>query len=310
MLRLLLAVSPAELTEFTEPIRAACAQAGLAVDLSPAHPEESADYIIFTPSGRLPDFARAGRARAVLSLWAGVERIIGLPGLTQPLARMVGPTMTARMVEYVTAHALRHHLDIDRDILRRPGDWTPRTLRPAAERPVTILGLGELGTACAAALAGLGFPVTGWSRTPRQHPALCRSLHGTEGLAPALSGAEIVVTLLPLTPQTTNILNAPRLALPAPGAALINPGRGALIDDAALLAALDAGQIGHATLDVFRTEPLPRDHPFWHHPRVTVTPHIAASTPTGDAARLIAENIRRSEAGLPLLHEVDRSRGY
>jgi glyoxylate/hydroxypyruvate reductase A len=310
MLNLLLTASPADIEEFTGPIRAACAAAGLAVDLSPDHPEETADYIIFAPSGRIPDFAHARRTRAVLSLWAGVERIIGLPGLTQPLARMVAPGMTAGMVEYVVAHTLRHHLEIDRDILRSPGDWTPRMVRSAADRPVTILGLGALGTACATALAGLGFPVTGWSRTPHQHPALVQCHHGAEGLAAALTGAAIVVTLLPLTPETTKILDARSLAVPAPGAILINPGRGALIDDEALLAALNRGQIGHATLDVFRIEPLPRDHPFWRHPGVTVTPHIAASTPTGDAARLIAENICRSEAGQPLLYEVDRSRGY
>jgi glyoxylate/hydroxypyruvate reductase A len=310
MLRLLIAASQGDRAEFGDPILAACAAAGLKVDLSPDHPEETADYIIFAPSGRIPDFARASRTRAVLSLWAGVERIIGLPGLTQPLARMVAPGMTAGMVAYVVAHALRHHLGIDRDILRTPGDWTPRAVEAAQDRPVTILGLGELGGACATALAALGFPVTGWSRTARTHPALTRSLHGIEGLGLALVGAQIVVTLLPLTSETTDILDARTLALPAPGAALINPGRGALIDDAALLAALDAGRIGHATLDVFRTEPLPPDHPFWHHPRVTITPHIAGSTPLGDAARLIAENIRRSEAGMPLLHEVDRSRGY
>lgn len=310
MLRLLIAASPEDIAEFAGPIRKACAAAGLAVDLSPDHPEESADYIIFAPSGRIPDFARATGARAVLSLWAGVERIIGLPGLTQPLARMVAPGMTAAMVEYVTGHVLRHHLEIDRDILCRPGDWSPRAVRAATDRPVTILGQGELGQAAAHALAALGFRVTGWSRTPRPDPALARCLHGAENLGAALQGAEIIVTLLPLTPQTENILNARTLALPAPGAVVINPGRGALIDEAALLAALDAGRIGHATLDVFRREPLPADHPFWHHPRVTVTPHVAASTPSGDAARLIAENIRRTQAGLPLLHAVDRARGY
>jgi glyoxylate/hydroxypyruvate reductase A len=310
MLRILMATARSEAADYAAPITAACAAAGLSVDLSAEHPEETADYIIFAPSGRIPDFARAHRARAVLSLWAGVERIIGLPGLTQPLARMVAPGMTAGMVAYVVAHALRHHLDIDRDILRSPGDWTPRTIHAAADRLVTILGMGELGGACASALAGLGFPVTGWSRTARHHPALSRHLHGAEALTSALSGAQIVISLLPLTPETENILDARTLALPAPGAALINPGRGELIDEAALLAALDKGRIGHATLDVFRTEPLPPDHPFWFHPRITVTPHIAASTPRGDAARLIAENIRRCEAGLPLLHEVDRRRGY
>jgi glyoxylate/hydroxypyruvate reductase len=310
MIRLLFAASPADLAEFGDAIRAACADAGLAIDLSPDHPEAQADYIIFAPSGRIPDFARATRTRAVLSLWAGVERIVTQPGLTQPLARMVAPGMTAAMVEYVTAHVLRHHLEIDRDILRLPGDWTPRTVRTAAARPVTVLGQGELGRACARALASFGFPVTGWSRSPRPDPALARSLHGAQGLTEALTGAEIIVTLLPRTTETENILDAHTLALPAPGAMLINPGRGALIDDDALIAALESGRIGHATLDVFRTEPLPPDHPFWHHPHVTVTPHIAASTPVDDAARLIAENVRRCEAGLPLLHQVDPVRGY
>jgi glyoxylate/hydroxypyruvate reductase A len=310
MLRLLFAAAPDDLADFGDAIRTACSAAGLAVDLSPDHPEETADYIVFAPSGRIPDFARATRARAVLSLWAGVERIVTQPGLTQPLARMVSPGLTAAMVEYVTAHVLRHHLGIDQDILRAPGDWTPRPVRPAATRPVTVLGQGELGRAVARTLAGLGFPVSGWSRGPRPDPALARSLHGPDGLIVALTGAEIIVTLLPRTVATENILNARTLALVAPGAVIINPGRGALIDDDALLAALDTGRIGHATLDVFRREPLPADHPFWHHPRVTVTPHIAASTPVDDAARLIAENIRRSEAGLPLLYEVDRSRGY
>ena len=115
--------------------------------------------------------------------------------------------------------------------------------------------------------------------------------------------------LLPLTPQTEGLIDAGRLARLAPGAALINPGRGALIDDTALLGALD-GALGHATLDVFRQEPLPRDHPFWAHPKVTVTPHIASATRPGTAARVIAENIRRAEAGEPLLHLVDRARGY
>jgi glyoxylate/hydroxypyruvate reductase A len=184
---------------------------------------------------------------------------------------------------------------------------TPRKL--ASERPLTVLGLGELGAASACALAGLGFPVTGWSRTPRDMPGI-RCLSGAEGLLEALTGAEGVITLLPNTPETENTLNADTLALLAPGAFVINPGRGVLIDDAALLAALDRGQVGHATLDVFRVEPLPPDHAYWHHPRVTVTPHIAAISRPVTASRVIAENIRRAEAGEPLLHLVDRARGY
>lgn len=119
-----------------------------------------------------------------------------------------------------------------------------------------------------------------------------------------------MVLLLPLTPATENTLNAYTLAALPQGAVVLNPGRGGLIDDAALLAALDSGQIGHATLDTFRSEPLPPAHPYWAHPRVTVTPHIASATRPRTAAQAVADNIARSEAGLPLLHLVDRQRGY
>jgi glyoxylate/hydroxypyruvate reductase A len=158
-------------------------------------------------------------------------------------------------------------------------------------------------------LAHLGFPVTGWSRSPKQIDGL-RCLSGEDGLRAALQEADILVLLLPLTPETENLLNADRLALLPPGAVILNPGRGPLIDDDALLAALDRGHLGHATLDVFRTEPLPPEHPFWAHPRVTVTPHIASETRPETAAEVIAENIRRGEAGQPLLHLVDRDAGY
>jgi glyoxylate/hydroxypyruvate reductase A len=165
--------------------------------------------------------------------------------------------------------------------------------------------MGALGSACADALRALHFPVTGWSRTEKPG-----QLHGEHGLRKALSTAQILITLLPKTPETENLLNADRLALLPDGAVILNPGRGALIDDDALLAALDAGRIGHATLDVFRVEPLPEGHPFWSHPRVTVTPHIAADTRAITSSRVIAENVRRGEAGEPFLHLVDRARGY
>lgn len=267
------------------------------------------DYIVYAPSSPLQDFTPFTATRAVLNLWAGVERITGNPTLTQPLCRMVDPGLTEGMVEWVTGHALRHHLGMDRHIVN-PGHVWDATCPPLArERPVTMLGLGELGTACAQALSALNFPVTGWSRSPKQVPGI-RCLHGQDGLRQSLATAQIVVTLLPKTPETENLLDAERLSWLPDGAVILNPGRGPLIDDAALLAALDAGRVGHATLDVFRTEPLPADHPFWAHPRVTVTPHIAADTRPGSASRVIAENIRRGQAGLPFLHLVDRLRGY
>jgi glyoxylate/hydroxypyruvate reductase A len=213
------------------------------------------------------------------------------------------------MVEYVAGHVLRHHLGMDAHIVNPSHRWANRAPPLACDRPVAMLGLGALGSACARALVSLGFPVRGWSRTPRELPGVACH-HGPEGLETALRGARIAVLLLPLTPGTERIMDAARLALLAPGAALLNPGRGPLVDDEALLAALDSGQLGHATLDTFRTEPLPHGHPFWSHPKVTVTPHIASETRPATASRAIAENIARAETGAQLLHLVDRTRGY
>jgi glyoxylate/hydroxypyruvate reductase A len=308
--RILFAAPDALWEDYRDLLPRALAEAGvLAVVLREAAPG-TVDWIVYAPGGPVSDFAPFARAKGVLSLWAGVERIVQNPTLTLPLARMVDPGLRQGMVEWVTGHALRHHLGIDRHVLRREPEWRPEAPKLATERPVTVLGLGELGLACALALSGLGFPVTGWSRSPREEPRLARVFTGREGLAPALRGAEIVVLLTPLTRQTENLMDAERLALPARGFVLLNPGRGALVDDDALLAALEAGQVGHATLDVFRQEPLPEGHPFWSHPRVTVTPHVAAETRPATAVRALAENVRRGEAGLPLLHLVDRGAGY
>ena len=293
-------------------LEAAFADAGLGVNLSKEAPDPAAvDYIVFSPGGEISDFAPFVNCKAVLNLWAGVEKIVGNDTLTQPLCRMVDPAMTESMVEWVTGQVLRHHLGIDRHVLVQDGVWRHDSSVPpiARERPVTMLGLGELGRACGTALSALNFPVTGWSRSPKDVAGL-RCLSGAEGLDAALSGAQIVVTLLPLTSETENLLNAERLERLAPGAVLINPGRGPLIDDAALLAALDSGRLSHATLDVFRQEPLPPEHPFWAHPKVTVTPHIASETRPSTASRVIAENIRRGEAGMPFAHRVDAARGY
>ena len=287
----------------------ALAEAGVVAEVVTKAAPEAVDFIVYAPSAPLQDFTPYRQCRAVLSLWAGVERIVGNQTLTQPLCRMVDPGLTEGMVEWVVGHALRHHLGMDRHIVNPRNLWDPTCPPLARERRVTMLGLGALGSACAQALSALNFPVTGWSRSPKDIPGL-RCLSGNAGLVEALTGAEIVVTLLPKTPATENILTAETLALTARGAVILNPGRGALIEDEALLAALDSGQIGHATLDVFRTEPLPADHPFWTDPRVTVTPHIAADTRAFSAARVIADNIRRSVAGEPLLHLVNRDLGY
>lgn len=293
---------------YEAPLRRAFEKFALDVDLQISHPPQDVDYIVYAPDSQLQDFSPYTNTKAVLNLWAGVERIIGNKTLTMPLCRMVDPGLTTAMIEWVCGHTLRYHLEIDRSLAAQ-NRWDPYVPPLAKDRPVTVLGLGALGQACAKGLAQLGFPVTGWSRSLRDVAGV-RCLHGQAGLKRALEGAEIVVLLLPDTPETQNLLNAETLSYLPKGGRILNPGRGPLIDDDALLKALDSGQVDHATLDVFRVEPLPQGHPYWTHPNVTVTPHIAAETRPSTAAEVVADNIKRSETGADLLYVVDRSRGY
>lgn len=308
MIKVLFAAGADRWPDYAEALPRAFAEAGLCVDLSRDHAAVEVDYIVTAPNGDVQDYRPYTRCKLVQNIWAGVENITGNTTLTQPLARMVDPGLTQGMVEWVTGHVMRHHLGMDLHIQGQDGQWRSFVPPLAWDRPVTVLGLGALGAACATTLAGLGFSVRGWARRQKVIDGVaCR--HGAAGLDDVLRGAQIVVLLLPLTSETENILNAERLALLAPGAVVINPGRGPLIDDEALFQALD-GPLGHATLDVFRAEPLPPEHPFWTHPMVTVTPHIASETRPRTAAQVVAENIRRGETGEPFLHLVDRDRGY
>ena len=310
MLNILFSAKPAAWDEYEGPLNAAFSEAGLNASLSRDHAPEDVDYIVFAPNGAVSDFTPYTNTKAVMGLWAGVETVVDNATLTQPLCRLVDESLTMGMVEWVTGHALRHHLGMDLHITNQDGIWREGIIPPvAANRPITILGIGALGAACGQALHQLGFPVTGWSRSPKDIPNI-RCLHGDDGLKEALSGAHIVILLLPQTPETMCIINAETIALMAEGGFLINPGRGPLIDDDALLAGLDSGHIAHATLDVFRVEPLPQDHPYWAHPSVTVTPHIAAETRASTASQALVENIRRGEAGEPFLNLVDRALGY
>ena len=290
-------------------LKAELARLGVEADLRNDFAPEDVDYIVYAPSGPVSDFNPFTRLKAVLSMWAGVEKIVPVVPAAVPLTRMVDSGLEQGMTEWVVGHTLRYHLGMDMHIHGLKGRWHRHIPPLAKDRHVTVLGLGALGTAAAKALAALGFQVSGWSRTQRDIEGItCHA--GQDGLKAALGEAEIVILLLPDTPATENTLNAETLAMLPKGAKIINPGRGPLIDDAALLTALDSGQVGHATLDVFRIEPLPPEHPYWAHPNVTVTPHIASETRESTAAEVIAENIRRAEAGEPLLHLVDRSLGY
>ncbi len=309
----LFAALPMRWAQYEAPLRAAFEAAGVSVNLiAPDAPYDPAqiDYIVYAPNSDVQDFAPFTRCKAVLNLWAGVEDVVGNASLTQPLARMVDYGLTEGMVDWCVGHVMRHHLGMDAHIHGQDGVWRAGIVPPLArDRVVTVLGMGELGTEVAKALSALRFRVRGWSRSLRTVEGVA-TFAGPEGLTDALSGADGVVLLLPNTPATENTLDAQAMAAMKRGAFVVNPGRGPLIDDDALISALDAGQIGHATLDVFRVEPLPADHPFWAHPGVTVTPHIASETRAKSAAEVIAENVRRGEAGEPFLHLVDREAGY
>lgn len=311
VIRLLFSAPAADWPDWRPHLERACAAQGLPVAITDrAEAPDTFDYVAYKPGGGLDDFTPFTKLKAVFSLWAGVERIVSNPTIRAPLCRMVDPGLRLGMIDWVVGHVLRHHLGMDAHILGQDGIWRHETIPPLArERRVGVLGLGELGLACARVLHGLGFDVAGWSRRPK-HGLGIAAFDGPAGLDAVLGRSEILVLLLPATPATENLLDAGRLAKLPAGAVVINPGRGSLIDDAALLSALDADRLGHATLDVFRTEPLPPGHPFWSHPRITVTPHIAAETRPATAAEAIAENMRRGEVGAPFLHEVDRRHGY
>lgn len=309
MTKVLFAAPDARWAQYQAPLNEAFAVRQLDVELARDHAPETVDYIVYAPASGLTDFAPFTGLKAVLNMWAGVEDVVENPTLTVPLARMVDPGLTEGMVEWVTGHVLRYHLGIDRVLAAQNGAWDRHIPPLARERTVGVLGLGQLGTAVSQALAALNFDVAGWARREKHIDGItCH--HGTNGLDVLLARSEIVVLLLPLTAETENTLNARTMAMMPAGARMLNPGRGALIDDAALLDALATGQIAHATLDVFREEPLPPQHPFWAHPKVTVTPHIAADTRPATASHVIAENIRRCEAGEALLHVVNRTAGY
>ena len=252
------------------------------------------------------------RLRLIQSLWAGVERLLADTSLPPevPVARMVDPAMNAAMAQTACWAVLslhRHFFTYAAQQLQ--AEWQPLPQRRADEVGVLVLGLGQMGGTAARALAGLGYPVQGWSATPREVPGVACH-HGEPALAGLLGAADVVVNLLPLTAATQGLFDARRLAQMKPGAGLVNLARGGHVVEADLLAALAAGRPGHAVLDVFATEPLPAGHPFWAHPRVTVLPHAAAATDLRTAAAVVAANLQALADGRPLQHLARRDRGY
>ncbi len=261
------------------------------------------------PAGWL---ASLPRLRLIHSLGAGVDHVLADPKLPKqvPLLRLIDPYMTRAMVEYMVFQVLRLHLK-EPEYRRQQAlaEWRQLVPPVAPDRRVGILGLGELGTATAAALVGLGFAVAGWSRTEKRVPGV-ESFAGAAALPAFLARSEILLCLLPLTEATTGILGTETFRHLPKGAGLINAGRGRHLVEADLVTAFETGQIAEAVLDVFAQEPLPSDHPFWTHPRVVVTPHVAAMTNPATAAQCIAANLRRLGAGDPFEDRIDPRTGY
>jgi glyoxylate/hydroxypyruvate reductase A len=246
--------------------------------------------------------------RLIFSVGAGVDQfdLAALPPQVQ-VVRMLEPGISQQMREYVTLATLALHRDLPLYLgQQREALWKPSHNRPATERRVGVMGLGQLGKAALEALAPFGFQVRGWSRSSRKLPGV----ETFSDLPPFLRRTDILICLLPLTAQTASILNADLFACLPTGAALVHVGRGRQLDHEALLAALDAGQLAAAWLDVTEPEPLPREHPLWFHPRVVITPHVACQTRAAEGAQHVINGIRAHRAGLPIAGLVDRERGY
>jgi glyoxylate/hydroxypyruvate reductase len=254
--------------------------------------------------------------RVIFNLGAGVDALMADSTLPKvPLVRVAVGDLTGRMTEYVVLHVLMHHRQ--EPYLRasqREKRWQPKFQWSASAVSVGIMGLGTLGSDAAAVLRRLGFRVAGWSRSAKQIDGI-ECFHGAAQLDAFLQRSDILVCLLPLTPDTRHILNRGLFARlrrngPLGAPVVINAGRGGLQNENDILACLDDGTLGGASLDVFATEPLPADSPFWSHPKVVLTPHNAADTDPDEISKYVARQIERFESGGPLENVVDPARGY
>jgi glyoxylate/hydroxypyruvate reductase A len=256
------------------------------------------------------DLSRVPNLKWIHSLWAGVERLVSELERDIPVVRLVDPELGRVMAESVLAwvyYLFRHMPEYARFQLER--NWRKLPYRHPDQVTVGLLGLGALGNAAASHLHGAGFKVAGWSRGPKNMPGVA-TFSGEAGLDTVLARSDYLVCLLPLTRETTGLLDATRLSRMPEGGSLINFARGPIVVTRDLVAMLDKGHLAHAVLDVFDTEPLPSDAPLWAHPSVTVLPHISAPTNMDTAARIVGENIRAYRRSGVLPPSVDLMRGY
>ena len=269
------------------------------------------DYaVLWNPAPALLE--QLSRVKAIFLMGAGVDALLkfgaSLPDV--PLVRLGDAGMGVQMAEYVAHAVLRYFRRFDEyEQQARHGAWNPLPQIPKEEFSIGVMGLGRLGMPVVEAMRHFGFPVLGWSRTPRSIPGV-ETYAGMEQLEPFLRGTRVLVCLLPLTTDTANLLDRHNLGKLLPGAYLINVSRGAIIAEPDLMTLIRSGHIAGATLDVFRHEPLPAPHPFWNEPRISITPHISALTMRPDAVRQIADKIAALENGQPVGDLVDRNLGY
>ncbi|MEO8485373.1 MAG: glyoxylate/hydroxypyruvate reductase A [Betaproteobacteria bacterium] len=260
-----------------------------------------------------PEVFRRVRIRcAIFNLGAGVDALLDVPTLPRDVrvVRLEDAGMAIQMAEYAVLTVLREFRDADHyGRAQRAGRWSPQKPRDRATFGVGVMGAGVLARAVLAALAPFGFPLAAWSRTPHAIPGV-ESFHGRERLPTFLARSTMLIAMLPSTPDTRGLLDADALALLPGGAHLVNLGRGDLVVETALIAALNRGHLAHATLDVFREEPLPARHSFWHHSAISVTPHVSAVTRAADAVEQVAAKIRALERGESVSGVVERDRGY
>jgi len=277
----------------------------------PDLPPQGAELaIVWRPPAEL--FARETGLRAVFNLGAGVDALLALPTLPADLqvVRLEDAGMGVQMAEYVLHALWRVARNFDAfDAAQRQGQWQPLPGIQRSEWPVGVLGLGAVGARVAQAVAGFDFPVAGWSRTSRELPGV-QGYAGRGQLPAFLARTRVLVNVLPLTPDTRHILNRDTLSRLLPDAWLINVGRGDHLAEDDLIPLLDSGRLQGATLDVFATEPLPPSHPFWSHPAIRVTPHIAAASLRDETVRQVAGKIRQFAQGRPVTGVVERGRGY
>ncbi len=259
--------------------------------------------------GLLP---RLTNLKLIVALQAGVDSLLADPELPPgvPIVRACQPGGDQLIAEFVLLQVLLHHRNMASFIAdQRNHVWNKLTVALACEERVGFMGVGVIGGACAEIVRDFGFNVAAWTRRPRQLDGM-ENFHGSAGLADFLARSDILVNVLPLTADTENILNAELFAALPKGARIINIGRGQHVVDGELMAALDSGHLAAATLDVFRTEPLPPDHPFWAHDRIIITPHTARKSRPENVAPQVADAVRRLRAGEPLTQIVDPKAGY